>query len=388
MKTCSWFNPRYFLVLLLPGFATISAIPIALAAVPKVEAPYATSSQQHSGQRVARTSEEKLRIEVNKKASPSVVFIRSGNSEGSGFIVRSDGLILTNAHVVEADPYRVKVVLNDGREFTGEVTGFAGEGLDLAVVQLEGQKNLPTLRLADPNSVEVGQNVYAIGSPYGQTGTFTSGVVSAVRDQGQLIQHDAPINPGNSGGPLLNSSGEVVGVNTFGIVGRVVTEEGKAIGTSVGDIGINFSLSVKVAQPFLVAMQEGQGGLAQKPPAPQPQPKTIKLPTLPTNGQVVTATLKKGDLTLPNNSYYHLYSFQGRAGQQLTISTDSQQIDPSLILVFPKTKELIAQNDDISPTNFNSKISVTLPKDGVYLLATSAFEVGETGRYRLRATTK
>ena len=140
---------------------------------------------------------------------------------GSGFIVNQEGYILTNEHVVHnAD--QIKVTLSDGREFDGEVIG-SDITTDMAIVKIDAS-NLPVSTLGDSDSLKVGEIVIAIGNPYGLEKTVTMGVVSAKgRDinagsEGQeyrnLIQTDTAINPGNSGGPLLNTDGEVIGINT------------------------------------------------------------------------------------------------------------------------------------------------------------------------------
>lgn len=140
---------------------------------------------------------------------------------GSGFIINQEGYIITNEHVVnKAD--KIKVTLSDGREFTGEVIG-SDATTDIAIVKIKAD-NLPLVALGDSDKLRVGEIVVAIGNPYGLQQTVTMGVVSAksrsmpVGIEGRVykdfIQTDAAINPGNSGGPLLNTKGEVVGINT------------------------------------------------------------------------------------------------------------------------------------------------------------------------------
>jgi serine protease Do len=143
--------------------------------------------------------------------------------EGSGFIVSSDGYILTNAHVVD-NASKVTVKLTDRREFTAKVVG-ADTGSDVAVLKIEG-KNLPVVRLGDASKVRAGEWVVAIGSPFGFENSVTAGIVSATsRAMGSanaggntnyvnFIQTDAAVNPGNSGGPLFNINGEVIGINS------------------------------------------------------------------------------------------------------------------------------------------------------------------------------
>jgi serine protease Do len=136
---------------------------------------------------------------------------------GSGFIVESDGVILTNHHVVDGAD-QVEVQLRDGRKFTS--TDIKSDPkTDLAIVRINA-KGLPFLEMGDSDAMEVGDRVLAIGAPFGLTGTVTSGIVSAkgrsirVNMYEDFIQTDAAINPGNSGGPLVNLAGEVIGINS------------------------------------------------------------------------------------------------------------------------------------------------------------------------------
>ena len=141
-------------------------------------------------------------------------------ASGSGFIIDSEGVIVTNAHVVE-DVNTAQVRLFDGRRFTGKVIG-RDSRVDLALLRLDGVKGLPTLALADSNRVRVGEFVLALGHPFGLEHTVSFGIVSrkgaplTVAAPGfDFIQTDAAINPGNSGGPLVNMAGQVIGVNSM-----------------------------------------------------------------------------------------------------------------------------------------------------------------------------
>jgi serine protease Do len=141
-------------------------------------------------------------------------------AQGSGFVIAPEGLIVTNAHVVEAADW-IQVRLSDGRRFQGRVIG-RDNRVDLALVKIEGVQNLPTLRFADSNRVRVGEFVLALGHPFGLEQTVSFGIVSrkgspiSTPAAGfDFIQTDAAINPGNSGGPLVNMAGEVVGVNSM-----------------------------------------------------------------------------------------------------------------------------------------------------------------------------
>ena len=167
---------------------------------------------------------------------------RPFRGQGSGFIVSSDGLILTNAHVVRGAS-EVTVKLSDRREFKAKVLG-SDTVTDVAVLRIDA-KGLPTVRLGDPQQLQVGDPVMAIGSPFGFEQTATQGIVSA---KGRslpgdaavpFIQTDAAVNPGNSGGPLFDGSGAVVGINA-----QIYSQSGGYQGLSFA-IPINVALKVK-----------------------------------------------------------------------------------------------------------------------------------------------
>jgi serine protease Do len=155
---------------------------------------------------------------------------------GSGFILSSDGLIMTNAHVVDGAD-EVLVTLTDKREFKAKIIG-SDRRSDIALVKIEAN-GLPAVKVGDVNRLKVGEWVMAIGSPFGLENTVTAGIVSAKqRDTGDflpLIQTDVAINPGNSGGPLINMRGEVVGINS-----QIYSRSG-------GFMGISFSIPMDEA---------------------------------------------------------------------------------------------------------------------------------------------
>ncbi len=163
-------------------------------------------------------------------------------SLGSGFIVSSDGYILTNAHVVDGANV-VTVKLTDKREFKAKVVG-ADKQSDVAVLKIDAS-NLPTVKIGDPRQSKVGQWVVAIGSPYGFDNTVTSGIISAKsrslpnENYTPFIQTDVPVNPGNSGGPLFNLQGEVIGINSM-----IYSQTGGFQGLSFA-IPINEAIKVK-----------------------------------------------------------------------------------------------------------------------------------------------
>ncbi|WRH68596.1 MAG: trypsin-like peptidase domain-containing protein [Planktothrix sp. GU0601_MAG3] len=197
----------------------------------------------------ADKTEEETNIKVYEKASPAVVSIDTKKTNGSGAIISSDGLVLTNAHVVSGGG-TVTVTLADGRKLEADVIAFGEPGLDLAVLKIRNVQNLPTISIASPNSVKVGQRAFAIGNPFGQfQNTLTVGIVSRLDTNRNLIQTDAAINPGNSGGPLLNSAGELIGVNT-----AIFTR-----GQGGGNIGIGFAISVDRVSAIFARSEGGTG---------------------------------------------------------------------------------------------------------------------------------
>jgi len=183
----------------------------------------------------ALTAEEVLTIKAYEKVAPSVVNLTTQVCEaeffycatpsitgsGSGVVLREDGLIITNSHVVSG-AQTIRVVLSDGRRLEARITASDPDD-DLAVIKVDvGDKPLRAIALGDSDSLRVGQRVLAVGNPFGLGQTLTSGVISmtdrTIRDNEtvlkNLIQTDAPINPGNSGGALINLDGELVGLCT------------------------------------------------------------------------------------------------------------------------------------------------------------------------------
>ena len=177
-------------------------------------------------------AEEQTVIRVARQASPAVVSVSRAGGSGSGVLIRRDGVILTNAHVV-GGVRTVLVGLADGRRLQGRVMG-RDPTLDIAVVDID-ITDAPVAPLGDSDRLEVGQRAIAIGNPLGLDRTVTTGVVSAINRSprgipvGGLIQTDAAISPGNSGGPLLDSHGQVIGINTVILQGSGVSGLGFAV---------------------------------------------------------------------------------------------------------------------------------------------------------------
>jgi len=224
---------------------------------------------------------------------------------GSGFIVRADGVVLTNAHVVEgADEVRVK--LADRREFKGKVAG-VDKLTDVAVVKIDA-KDLPVVKLGDPSKIRVGEWVLAIGSPFGFENTVTAGIISGTSrslPEGTyvpFIQTDAAVNPGNSGGPLFNLRGEVIGV-TSAIYSRTGGYMGVAFAIPV-DVAANVEEQLlktgKVERGRIgVGIQDVNGSLAQSFGLDRPRGALVS--TVESGGPAEKAGIKPGDVILSYN---------------------------------------------------------------------------------------
>jgi len=240
--------PWPFLLVLVGAWLAVGATAVA------GESPARTAS--------GLTPEEEIVIGVHRAASPGVVFVASKvlsqdfffrvvpereSGAGSGFIIDDRGYILTNNHVVESAD-TLEVTLADRTKVPAKLVGRDANS-DIAVIKINVPKEkLNPLKLGDSSQLQVGQLAIAIGNPFGLDRTVTRGVVSALgrsikaetgRQIRNVIQTDAAINPGNSGGPLLNSRGEVIGINT-----QIITPSG-------GSVGIGFAIPINTAKKLL-----------------------------------------------------------------------------------------------------------------------------------------
>lgn len=270
----------------------------------KLAAPDEHATAAASLADLSQSPDELNNIEVYKAVNPAVVNITSttvqydfffnvfpSQGSGSGFLIDDKGDILTNFHVV-GGARSIEVTLPDQSRHKAKLVG-RDRTADLAVIQINDRKDLPFIKLGNSDNLQVGQKVLAIGNPFGQfQGTLTTGVISSlgrsIRDQDgrvleDLIQTDAAINPGNSGGPLLNSRGEVIGINTA-IFGP---------GTSVG---IGFAIPANTARNILAdLLKEGRVkraylGISTE----QITPPIAELLNLPVPQGVLVARLTRG----------------------------------------------------------------------------------------------
>lgn len=225
-----------------------------------------------TGSEAADGSVEKVAATVLPSVVSIQVTTRTGVAEGSGSIISSDGYVMTNNHVIadaESGQAEITVNLNDGTEYKADLVA-GDQNTDVAVIKLQGASGLPVMNFGDSSALKVGQEVVAVGSPLGLSSTVTSGIVSALNrpvraggDQNSqsslidAIQTDAAINPGNSGGPLVDMSGNLIGMNSV-IASTSTSSTGEA-----GSIGLGFAIPANFARR--VASQLIESGKATQP---------------------------------------------------------------------------------------------------------------------------
>jgi len=191
------------------------------------------TKHEMTGVELAKDPDQYNMQDILKYASPAVVSIKvDDKAVASGVFISSNGIILTNYHVVK-DAKKIMVTLYGSESEYRARTARVKEFYDLALLSVGGS-DYPSLKLADPESIKLGETVIAVGNPFGLSATASSGIISSMRrlkdmpgakeadlsiwqEEITLIQTDAAVNPGNSGGPLLNEKGEIVGINTFGV---------------------------------------------------------------------------------------------------------------------------------------------------------------------------
>ncbi len=181
---------------------------------------------------------------IYKKINPAIVAVDSqlddGISCGTGCIIDKNGTILTSAHILE-DGKDIIVTMSNGEDYKAKVIKRLGENKDIALLKISVPYYLKTVKLGDSSKIKVGESVLAIGNPFGFKGTLTQGIISRIDYAKNRIQTDAAINPGSSGGPLLNTHGEIIGINQ-----AIYNPD-----NNISNIGIGFATPVNLIKEYL-----------------------------------------------------------------------------------------------------------------------------------------
>ena len=183
-------------------------------------------------------------VSIYEEINPAIVTVDSqlsdGISCGTGCIIDKSGVILTSAHVIDIGK-TVIVTTNNGQNYEARVLKRLGENKDIALLKIDAKKEFKTVKLGNSEKVKVGENVLAIGNPFGFSGTLTQGIVSRIDYAKNRIQTDAAINPGSSGGPLLNTKGEIIGINQ-----AIYNPD-----NNISNIGIGFATPINLVKEYL-----------------------------------------------------------------------------------------------------------------------------------------
>lgn len=195
--------------------------------------------------------DEQVNITVYEKISPAIVAIdvqlKDGVSAGTGCIVSQDGLILTGSHVVE-NFKNIEVTTSNGQTYKAQFIAQMGKNKDLALIKINPKTQLETVSFGDSENVKVGQKVLSIGNPFGFSNTLTQGIISRIDYVKNRFQTDAAINPGCSGGPLLNSTGQVIGISQ-----SIYNPD-----HNISNIGIGFAIPSNEAIKFIATVDKNK----------------------------------------------------------------------------------------------------------------------------------
>ncbi|MFL5540713.1 MAG: trypsin-like peptidase domain-containing protein [Longimicrobiaceae bacterium] len=322
-------------------------------------------------------------VSITRRASPAVVTLYAYNSTGrrtslgSGFFL-SDGRIATNRHVVEGATRIAAQAVNERELGSAQYAEAVGRTADLAILPRIAAPPA-TLTLAN-RLPEPGESVVVIGAPEGLSNTVSTGIVSAIRRIGgrTLVQISAPISHGSSGGPVLNMRGEVIGVSVS------VLSEGQNLNFAVPATEL---VTLTQQRPDRIAFTDnlrgdGPGGVGG--PATGPDISTQNLARLPriALGQTVTGRLTDSDFVRPDGSYADSYVYMGRAGERITATLRSRDFDAYLLVDDPRSATWQEVDDD-SGGDLDSELTVTLPRDGPYLIVANSVAAQATGSYQM-----
>ena len=187
---------------------------------------------------------EKSAVSIYEKINPAIVTVDSqvpdGLSCGTGCIIDKSGIILTSAHVIDIGK-AVIVTMSNGQNYEAKVLKHLGDNKDIALLKIDVPTDLKTVKLGNSEKIKVGEKVLAIGNPFGFSGTLTQGIISRIDYAKNRIQTDAAINPGSSGGPLLNTKGEIIGINQ-----AIYNPD-----NNISNIGIGFATPINLIKEYL-----------------------------------------------------------------------------------------------------------------------------------------
>lgn len=324
-----------------------------------------------SGPPVAQSAglgtDEQNNIDIYRNAKDSVVYITStviqrtffydvpSQALGSGFLINPDGQILTNYHVITGSE-KIQVTLPDQSQYTATI--LAGDRVnDLALIKITPKTKLRILNLGDSDHLQVGQKVLAIGNPFGLAGTLTVGVISALgrpiqgennQDLEGMIQTDAAINSGNSGGPLLDSQGNVIGINTA------------IYGPNGGNVGIGFALPINRAKTMLEAIRSGK----------QLAPARLGVSTFPISGDIARALNlpESGGLMIDRVGQGTAAERAGLKGSTGAVTVGNYRVDAGGDLITAIDGKPVTEQDAISRTisrkHAGDTITLTIYRNG------------------------
>ena len=193
---------------------------------------------------------EKSAVAIYEDINPAIVTVDSqlsdGLSCGTGCIIDKSGVILTSAHVIDVGN-AVVVTTNNGQNYDAKVLKRLGENKDIALLKIDAKRDFKTVKLGNSEKIKVGEKVLAIGNPFGFSGTLTQGIISRIEKEKNRIQTDAAINPGSSGGPLLNTKGEIIGINQ-----AIYNPD-----NNISNIGIGFATPINLVKEYLKDFEKG-----------------------------------------------------------------------------------------------------------------------------------
>ena len=348
--------------------AVPSAIALQTAVVGAAVSEFIATQPQFSNTRVASAQSSQVQAAEN-----AVVYIETNRGQASGVVINPEGLIITNADVVEG-VRRINVTIR-GREMQAEVVSIGNSRcLDLALLQVEGVRDLSAIALADATSIYQNQTVYAIGYPdplQNDSATITQGIISNIHPNQGVIQLEDPINPGNSGGAIVDDNANIIGIAASRLNG--------------GDDN-HFAVSVDKMRAFLEAYRQGAPPLVGQAIMPGSQPdgdaliQSIRLDGVETQGLWQT-----GDSQFcGDDSLADLYRFDAQAGENIMLNLVSQDIGAYLFLLAPDGTVIAHYGSQ--ERNQAAIILEKLPITGTYTVVANAAQPNQSGRYQIRAT--